>query len=434
MSCGAFQSLEEFTPKEAVSKKARVGLKNTGAVQPSVKASGIKSLVARPMSRTKTGIHELDRVLGGGFVDAEVVLFAGSPGAGKSTLSLAIADRMAATGMTVLYSSGEESEQQIALRAKRMGVENDNIRIAHETNLESLFGHIEAEAPGLVIVDSLQTLASDGVPGSVGSVSQGKEVAHSLTRLAKDAGIIMILVSQVVKSGDFSGSEAVQHIADCCMVLESDKDSPLKFLRCVKNRFGDTTEVGVFQHATEGLMEVQDPSGVFLDGDGSVAGAARSFSSEGIRQIPVEVQALVTHSTLTNPRKQFNGVDFSRGQIVCAILDKFCKARLFENDVFVSTVSGVRIVDPQADLAMAAAILSSSLDKPTPEDMAFVGELSLTGHVRGGFMLENKIAEAQRLGFKTIVVPTNAANKMSRKVPGITIRKISSVSELPKFF
>lgn len=429
-NCGAFMTMVESITDKAASASARSGLKSTGAVAPVKKASTISTLNKTPIKRTPTGIGEFDRVIGGGFVDAAVILFAGQPGAGKSTLCLSIADRFAEKGFTVLYSSGEESEQQIGLRAQRMSVNSDNIKIVNETNLETLLGHIDNEQPKLVIVDSLQTLATDEIPGSIGSVAQSKEVAHTLTRLAKQRGISMLLISQVIKSGDFSGSEAIQHIVDAALMLESDKDSPLKFLRASKNRFGDTSEVGVFQHSESGLEEVLDPSGIFLENvNGAVAGAACSFITEGVRQIPIEVQSLVTSSNLPSPMRGFNGVENNRARIVCAILDKFCKAKLYDNDVFVSTVSGVKVYDPQADLAIAAAMLSSLHDKAISKETTFVGEVSLTGRVRGSFMMGNKIREADRLGFTKIVIPSTAG-KLDRIPKGIKVIQIESIKEL----
>lgn len=431
--CNALGSFEEISA--AAAGAASAGLKSAGAITPTRKVSTISQLNKTPIKRTPTGIGELDRVLGGGFVDAAVVLFAGHPGAGKSTLCLAMADKFANLGKTVLYSSGEESEQQIGLRAKRMGVTNDNIKIVNETNLETLLGHIEEVKPDFVVVDSLQILASSEVSGSVGSVAQSKESAHTLTRLAKKEGITMVLISQITKSGDFSGSEAIQHIVDAAIVFESDKDSPLKFLRATKNRFGDITEVGVFQHAEDGLEEVADPGGIFLETDptDNLSGTSCSFISEGIRQIPIEIQALVTESSLSNPRKQFNGVSQVRSQIVCAILDKFAKTRLYENDVFASTVSGIRVDDPLADLSIAASILSSFKNKPFAGRIAFVGELGLTGQVRGSFMIENKIREAERLGFDKIVIPAAAYRNLKNKRGKIQIESISSVKDLQKF-
>lgn len=427
--CGQFETVEEVTQASEATKT--VGLKTSGAQRPAKAAATLSEIGVNPISRTETGIGELDRVLGGGIVDAEVILFAGAPGAGKSTLCMALANNYALMGKKVLYSSGEESNQQIALRARRMGVTTENIRITNETSLEVLLGHIEDIKPELVIVDSLQTLASEAVPGSVGSISQSKEAANTLTRLAKTQGISMMLINQVLKSGDFAGSESVLHIVDCGLMLESDSESPLKFLRAMKNRFGTLDEIGCFVHAENGLEEVADPGAIFLDtGEGDkVQGAACGFISEGIRQFPIEVQALAVKSTLANPRKQFNGVNFQRGQIVCAILDKYCDAQSYNNDVFVSTVAGAKANDPLADLATAAALLSSVKNKSISKKTAFVGELSLTGTVRGTYMIESKIREAERLGFESIVIPASALSQVKGRY-AIKIETIASVKEL----
>jgi DNA repair protein RadA/Sms len=428
--------IESAVSSTAVTTAAKAGLKSAQAVRPTKRASTISQLNSSPIQRVPTGIHELDRVLGGGFVEASVTLFAGEPGAGKSTLCLDMANRFAMMGKSVLYSSGEESEQQIGLRAKRMGVTSDNIKIVNETNLETLLGHVEEEKPDFMVVDSLQVLASSEISGSVGSLSQSKEAANTLTRLAKSQGITMVLINQINKSGEFAGNESIQHIVDAAIIFESSSDTPLKFLRATKNRFGDITEVGVFQHAENGLEEVSDPGGIFLetDSDDELSGTSCSFISEGIRQIPVEIQALVTETNFSNARKQFNGVNQLRGQIVCAILDKFCGAKLHENDVFASTVAGVKVNDPMADLSLAASILSSIKNKPFPGKTAFVGELGLTGQVRGSFMIEHKIREAGRLGFDKIVIPAAAHKNLKVKNSGIKVESISSVKELLKYF
>lgn len=418
-NCQAFGTLHEV-------EKTSVRASGIEASTPVRKASKLSDLKSSPITRRETGIYEFDRVLGGGFVDSEVVLFGGSPGAGKSTLSLRVAEKFADNGLTVLYASGEESEQQIAMRASRMNIDSDIIHVVNENDLGAILGHIEAIQPDFVIVDSLQTVTSSG--GSASSVSQSKEAAHVLTTVAKTQGITMLLVNQVVKNGEFAGSEAIQHIVDCSLILESDSETPLKFLRTTKNRFGETTEVGVFQHSETGLEEVSDPSGIFLDNDeSSVIGASCSFMNEGIRNIPVEIQALVTKSTLAQPRRQFNGINFQRGQIVCAILEKFCNAKLYENDVFVSTVSGVKVSDPQSDLAVAMSILSSLKGFQIDTSSAFIGELSLTGQVRGSFMIENKMKEAARLGFTTIYVPKTA--KLSPP-SNISVIAVSTVKEM----
>lgn len=436
-SCGTFGQFQEVSENASGGNSA--GLKTSGAVRPVKTANTIKDLNDAPIPRTATNIGELDRVLGGGFVAGEVVMIAASPGAGKSTLSMSISDKFANMGKKVLYVSGEESEQQIALRAKRMNISSENIRIVNETTIENVLGYIDEEKPDFLIIDSLQTMASAEITGSMGSISQSKEAANVFTLLAKKNNIVTFLVSQVTKEGNgelnFAGSNQIAHIVDCILYLESDNETPLKFLRATKNRFGGTDEVGVFQHQQEGLMEVTDPSGILLDNDNSanLSGTATSFISEGVRQIPVEIQSLVTTSNMPNPRKQFNGVDYNRGQIVCAILDKFCNARLYDNDVFVSTVSGIKVKDPLADLAIAAAILSSAKDKTISEPISFVGELSLTGQVRGNMMIDNKIREASRLGFSRIVVPKSAQKNLHLpKDLSIKIEYISSVSDLIK--
>ena len=432
LACGEVDTLERHVERDTAA--ATSGMKSTGAMKPERRALTISQLSNKPFNRTSSGIGELDRVLGGGFVDGEVVLLGGSPGAGKSSLSIAVADNYAQRGMKVLYCSGEESEQQIALRAKRLSISSDNIKIVNENNLETILGHVDEEKPDFLILDSLQTVASKDITGGMGSISQSKEAANVLTKLAKSRGISMILVSQVIKGGEeFAGSNQIAHVVDCALMFESDRESPLKFLRSTKNRFGDVNEVGVFQHEETGLMEVTDPSGIFLETeDDDVYGTICSFISEGVRQMPIEVQSLVTKSTLPTPRKQFSGVNYQRGQIVCAILDKFLAAKLFENDVFVSTVSGVRVEDPQADLAVAAAIMSSLKAKAVPTEYAFVGELSLTGQVRGGFMVENKIKEAERLGFKKIILPKAAQRSVSGKY-SIDIEYVRSVKDLAKY-
>jgi DNA repair protein RadA/Sms len=431
--CGEFGTIAEGAPAQSVAT-TQAGLKSAGAMRPSTAASTLSEIGNNPVKRTPTGIGELDRVLGGGIVDAEVILFAGAPGSGKSTLSLRLADNYARMGKNVLYSSGEESKGQIALRAKRMGISDDRIRITNETSLEVLLGHIEDVQPELLIVDSLQTLASSEIPGSVGSISQSKEAANVLTRIAKTKNIAMILVNQILKSGDFAGSEGVLHIVDCGLMLQSDSESPLKFLRALKNRFGALEEVGVFQHAEDGLEEVTDPGSIFLDtGEGDeVQGASCGFISEGIRQIPIEVQALAVTSSLTNPRKQFNGVHPNRAQIICAILDKHCKTKTFDNDIFVSTVAGVKVVDPLADLAIAASLLSTMTGQLVSKKTVFAGELSLTGTVRGTYMIEAKIREAERLGFEQIVIPTTAKAQIRGRY-SITISTITNVKELSTF-
>jgi len=403
-------------------------------MRPAQKARTLTELKSVTIERTPSGIGELDRVLGGGFVTGEVVLLAASPGAGKSTLSLRLSEIFGKLGHSVLYSSGEESESQIKLRAERMGITEENIHITHETNLETLMGHMDDVEPKFMVVDSLQTLASSSITSSIGSITQSKEAAHTLTRLAKTRGITMVLINQVTKGdgGDptFAGSNQIAHIVDCVLYIESDRDTPLKFMRATKNRFGDATEVGIFQHSETGLEEVSDPSGVLMDIGDPLPGEATGFISEGIRQIPVEIQSLVTESSLTNPRKQFSTVDNGRGQIICAILDKFTSVRLYDSDVFVSTTAGIRVKDPLADLAVAAAILSSAEDKKSKGRTIYIGEMTLTGRIKGS-MLSTKLKEAERLGFDRAVIPASAKGQIPKGM-AMKIVTIDSVTELQK--
>lgn len=432
-NCSEYGTLEEFTKASAIPEMS--GLKTASAVTPTEQALTLKELSTVSVERYATGINEFDRVLGGGFVESEVVLFGGHPGAGKSTLALSISESFAKSGLTVLYSSGEESGNQIAIRAKRMGISSDNIKVINETNLEKLLGQIDAIKPNFLIVDSLQTIASASVPASVGNVAQSKEAAHVLTRLAKKNNIMMLLINQINKDGEFSGSEAIQHIVDCSIMLESDSGSFLKFLRSSKNRFGSTTEIGVFQHSDKGLEEVLDPSEIFLENnDPSTMGTSLSFVNEGVRVIAVEIQALANKSFLPTPRKQFSGVSYHRGQIVCAILDKFCKAKLYEKDVFLSTISGIKVDDPQCDLSIAASLLSSAFNKNFKEKTLFIGELSLTGRVRGNYLVVNKVKEALKMGVEKIVAPTSSKKSIPKDMLNKgDIQFISSVVELNKF-
>lgn len=432
--CGEYSTAVEASPQSETASAESAGLKSTGAIRPAQKARTLNELKSVKVERTPSGIGELDRVLGGGFVTGEVVLLAASPGAGKSTLSLRLSEIFGKLGHSVLYSSGEESESQIKLRAERMGISEENIHITHETNLETLMGHMDDVEPKFMVVDSLQTLASSSITSSIGSITQSKEAAHTLTRLAKTRGITMVLINQVTKGdgGDptFAGSNQIAHIVDCVLYIESDRDTPLKFMRATKNRFGDATEVGIFQHSETGLEEVSDPSGVLLDIGDPLPGEATGFISEGIRQIPVEIQALVAESSLTNPRKQFSSVDNARGQIICAILDKFAEARLYDSDVFVSTTAGIRVKDPLADLAIAASILSSVKNKKRQGRTIYIGEMTLTGRIKGS-MISTKLKEAERLGFDTAVIPTSAKGQIPKNMT-MKVKTIESITELPK--
>lgn len=426
-NCGSVATVvEDATPDVTIPASGT----KTSARLPTTAATPLSS-ASSTLQRKSTQINEFDRVLGGGIVQSEVVLLAGNPGGGKSTISLHLAGNVASKDFPVLYISGEEAVEGLKIRADRLGITNDHLYLVHSTNLEENLGHIHEIKPKLFIVDSLQAVASEELSGTLGSIQQSKKAAHVLHNAAKKNGMQALFINQITKDGDFAGSAGIQHIVDASLFLESHRETPLKFLRADKNRFGATDEVGVFQHSDKGLEEVTDPSGVLVDSDNDpIEGAALGFMSEGVRQIPMEVQALITSSTLPNPRKQFNGINANRGQIICAILDKFAYLSSFENDVFSSTVFGVRVNDPQCDLAIAAAMLSSIKDQPLNPKMAFVGELNLTGRVRGSSRMEAITREAKRLGIEKIVLPSNSIKNMDDN--DVEYIGIDHVRELPK--
>ncbi len=384
------------------------GGKGLGSVR-AVKASVIvASSAARPITEISTdsvasrgtGVAEFDRVLGGGLVPGAVVLLSGEPGVGKSTLLLEVAAKTSQGGARVLYISGEESVGQIRLRAERTGALSENLFLASETDLGSVLGQIEAVKPELLVVDSVQTIAHAEIDGAAGMPSQIREVATNLIRVAKEQNLPIILVGHVTKDGNIAGPRALEHLVDVVCHFEGDRQTSLRFVRSLKNRFGPTDEVGCFEMTGEGIREVADPSGLFLSrGDTPVSGTCVTVAVEGKRALIAEVQALVVKSSSPNPRRVTNGVDSSRVAMLLAVLERRAGMRLGELDVYVSTVGGVRITEPAADLAIAIAIASAVQDKPVSHNLAAFGEISLAGEIRP--VTNNKLRkqEAERLGF-----------------------------------
>lgn len=371
---------------------------------PGREARPITQLRADTAAHRPTGIGELDRVLGGGLVPGAAVLFSGEPGVGKSTLLLDAAARVAAVGGRVLYASGEESTGQIRMRAERTGALHETLFLASENDLGTVLGHIEAVSPDLLIVDSVQTLASDQVDGGAGGPAQVREVASALIRIAKDRDLPVVLVGHVTKDGSVAGPRLLEHLVDVVCHFEGDRQTALRFLRSLKNRFGPTDEIGCFEMTGAGIAEVPDPSGLFLSrGAESVSGTCTTVAMEGRRALPVEVQALVASSATPNPRRVTSGVDAARVAMILAVLERRAGARLHDKDVYVSTVGGVRLVEPAADLAIALAVLSAVADRALPHDLAAIGELSLAGEIRAVTGGEQRVSEARRLGYRTLV-------------------------------
>ena len=371
-----------------------------------------ESQAARPITEIETGenqsqptlVGEFDRVLGGGLVPGAAILLSGEPGVGKSTLLLEVASRLAKQGKKVLYVSAEESASQVKLRAQRTNALSDNLYLAAETDLATVLGQVEAIKPELFIVDSVQTVASSDIDGVAGMPAQVREVAANLIRTAKQNGIPLLLVGHVTKDGSIAGPRTLEHLVDVVCHFEGDRQTSLRFVRTLKNRFGPTDEVGCFELTGEGIVEVPDPSSLFVSGSQNpVSGTCITVTVEGKRALIAEIQALVVHSTAPQPRRVTNGVDSSRVAMILAVLERRAGISVSDKDVYVSTVGGMKITEPAADLAIAIAIASAVKDKPVANQVAAFGEISLAGEIRGVTNGSQRSQEALRLGHPKVI-------------------------------
>ncbi len=363
-------------------------------------AKPITDVSTERVAAWSTQVGEFDRVLGGGLVPGAVVLLSGEPGVGKSTLLLEVAANTAKSGKRVLYVTGEESVGQVRLRAERTGALTDNLYLAAETDLSTVLGQIDAVGPELLVVDSVQTIAASEIDGAAGMPSQIREVAANLIRVAKERALPVILVGHVTKDGSIAGPRALEHLVDVVCHFEGDRQTSLRFVRSLKNRFGPTDEVGCFEMTGEGINQVSDPSGMFLSrGDAPVSGTCVTVTVEGKRPLIAEVQALVVKSSTPQPRRVTNGVDSARVAMLLAVLERRAGLRLSDSDVYVSTVGGVRLTEPAADLAIALAIASAVQDKPIAHNLVAFGEISLAGEIRKVSNGKIRANEATRLGF-----------------------------------
>lgn len=447
---GQCSSCKQWSTLEEVDSEV-LGLASTSGKAKGFRASkAATNNEARPVSeiaktvestrRTKTGINEFDRVLGGGLVDGGVILLAGAPGCGKSTLSLHVASNMAQNGKKVLYITGEETAAQVASRAVRIGAASsnekdgqelgENLFLLAEGNLQNALQQIVDIMPDLLVVDSVQTLLSEESEGSVGSITQVKEVATDITNAAKRLNIPTVIIGHVTKEGSIAGPRVVEHLVDVVLFFESSEDSPLRMLRGVKNRYGSTDEVGMFQHTVDGLEAVSDPSAFFVDTHAEgTTGFATSVTLEGRRALPIEIQALVTPTKLPNPRKISQGIEHGRSLMIQAVLDKYLGMRLMDRDVYVATTGGLRLQDPATDLATIAALISSDKDIAIPSDVIFLGEVSLTGEIRTPKDRNRRIVEASRLSFSTIYTTPGA------KLESVTanVIEVRTLAELARY-
>ena len=380
-------------------------------------------------ARISTEMKELDRVLGGGIVPGSLTLVGGDPGIGKSTLLLQVCKNLSDKGCKVLYVSGEESLKQIKIRGDRIGQFDKELLLLCETNLQNISEQIKKCTPAVVVIDSIQTMYNEEVEAAPGSVSQVRESTGVLLQLAKGLGVSVFVVGHVTKEGMVAGPRMLEHMVDTVLYFEGDRHASYRILRGVKNRFGSTNEIGVFEMRSEGLKEVANPSEFMLDGKPeNASGSVVTCSMEGTRPLLLEIQALVCRSNFGNPRRQANGTDFNRVNLLMAVLEKRVGMQLGDCDAYVNLAGGLKINEPAIDLAIAMAIASSYKNRAIPDKMIFIGEIGLSGEVRSVNMIENRVAEAKKLGFTTCVIP-KSCDERTKNIEGIKIIPVSGVAE-----
>lgn len=424
-NCESWDSLVE-----TVEQKTTASSNALASLAPRGKPTALSHVRADEFSRLPISIGELNRVLGGGIVKGSAVLISGEPGIGKSSLMLQLAAELSNSVGAVLYVSAEESIQQIKLRAERLGVNADNLFLLNETSLEEISSHITSLNPKLVIVDSIQTIYSEMIDSAAGGVAQVKECGARLTQLAKSSNIPIFIIGHVTKAGSIAGPLVLQHLVDSVLYLEGERYHTYRLLRSVKNRFGATDEVGVFEMTQEGMIEVANPSEAFLaERAAYAAGNAIAVTLEGTRPLLCEIQALTSVTAFGLPRRTANGVDMNRLLLLTAVLTKRVGLKLYNQDIFVNVVGGLKINEPAADLSVAVAIASSFKDYRVWDDLAVMGEVGLSGELRNIASAEKRIKEASKLGFKRALVPYPIARQYAEKTNGIQLVGAKSVGE-----
>ena len=421
--------------EETVKPKA-AAVKGVSAATSSGEAGSPKTLseiVLNDEERYDTHIGELNRVLGGGLVKGSLILVGGDPGIGKSTILLQVAGNISGDKRDVLYISGEESLQQIKLRANRIGGFNENLRFMCETNLSNIEETITRFKPQVVIIDSIQTMYNESVSSAPGSVSQVRESTSVLLRIAKSMNISIFIVGHVTKEGQVAGPRVLEHMVDTVLYFEGDRHASYRILRAVKNRFGSTNEIGVFEMQEKGLVEVTNPSEFMLDGrPEGASGSIVTCSVEGTRPILIEVQALVTRTNFGFPRRQANGTDYNRVNLLMAVLEKRIGLQMSDFDAYVNLAGGMKVAEPSLDLGICLALVSSFKNKPISDDVIAFGEVGLSGEVRSVSMGESRVSEAKKLGFKTCIIPKALESKLKKTFKDIEIIGVSSVADAMK--
>ena len=422
-ACGAWNTMQEH-----VEKPAAVGKAKSAPVGQSRKPQPISQVDSGDEIRFSTGMGELDRVLGGGAVAGSLVLVGGAPGIGKSTLLLQICNSLCA-GRKVLYVSGEESERQLKLRAQRLGVAPEELYILSETRLSDILESVEEIQPDILIADSIQTLYHEQNESSPGSISQVKDCTMALMQLAKGQGITVFVIGHVNKEGSIAGPKVLEHMVDCVLYFEVDQHTSYRILRAVKNRFGATNEIGVFEMQDSGLYEVENPSEMLLSGRPDEApGTCVTCVMEGVRPVLAEIQALVVSTAGGNPRRTSNGFDYNRAAMLLAVLEKRGGLKVSACDAYINIIGGLSLDEPAADLAAVIALASSYLDRAVPNDLVAIGEVGLTGELRSVNQLAQRISEAHRLGFKKCVIPAHRADTL-HPLPGLELIPVRNIGE-----
>lgn len=424
--CGKWNTFTE----EVV--KAESGKRKVESRQLQSAPKRIQEISTSETVRMATGCGEFDRVLGGGIVPGSLLLLGGEPGIGKSTLLLQTA--LSIPGKKILYVSGEESEQQIKMRADRLTEdgkrENGELYVVSETVTQRIMEHIDAVQPDILIVDSIQTICTETIDSSAGSISQIRECTTEFQRYAKESGVPVLLVGHITKDGNLAGPKVMEHIVDCVLQFEGDRNYGYRMLRSLKNRFGSTAEIGIFEMQGDGLREVENPSEFLLSQrDETLSGCAVAATLEGARPMFIEVQSLVSSAVYGTPQRNANGFDFRRLSMLLAVLEKRCGFKLGAKDVFLNIAGGIRVSDPAIDLAVACSVLSSNVDMPISPRYCFAAEMGLSGEVRSVSRVEHRIAEADRLGFEKIFVSKYNARSLNKKRFGIEIVEVSVIED-----
>lgn len=422
--CNKWNTLvETIVNDEPSSHKISAGRPSLSAMPKSIKQVEIDNY-----TRYTTGIGELDRVLGGGIVKGSLILVGGDPGIGKSTLLLQICEK-AASDKKILYVSGEESEGQIKLRAERLGVSSENLYLVSETDIETVADYITAINPEIVIIDSIQTMHRQDIASAPGSVPQVREATNLLMYIAKQNDISMFIVGHVTKDGSLAGPRVLEHMVDCVLYFEGDRQMAFRILRCVKNRFGSTNEIGVFEMQTKGLIEVENPSAMLLEGrQENSSGSTVVCTMEGSRGVLAEIQALVTPTGFGNPRRMSSGIDINRLLLMTAVLEKRAKLNLSNQDIYINVAGGLKLDETANDLGLCIAIATGLRDVCLPPDMIFIGEVGLGGELRTVSQLEKRLIEAAKLGFTKAVVP-KAALRGVKAPKGLTVISAENITQ-----